>query len=257
MTLRARKSAIVFLVIAALAGCGPVKPPTDRTIKATAVTPAAAPIVAKTEAAIVKIGDPMKVLRGIIAGIQDVPLRESLDIAAGKVDLAIGDAQFAAKEATAAAKAKDAEAVELRGELEQANVVIRELVPRAEKAEAFIAEHNNDIFGAKTHRFFKALTFWTLLGVGIFAALIIGVGVVGSMYGLPALTKPVFGSVGGLLEGIRYLLYHAATTIWSFVPVIGIHVDDKLNKIGAASRAPVISKAAAKTAAVPAAPLSP
>jgi hypothetical protein len=104
---------------------------------------------------------------------------------------------------------------------------------RADKAEGFIYVHRNDVFGEGTHRFFRGLSWALIITLGV---LIIGVGIVGALYGVPKFVSPASGLLGDIIAGAKVVLYHAATAVWAAIP-FGHYADEHLNKSGGNARA--------------------
>lgn len=102
------------------------------------------------------------------------------------------------------------------------------MTTRAEKAEGFINEHKNDVWGAGTHRWVKGLRIAALV---IITLCIVALGIVGSLYGAPAVIKPAATTAGMFLDWARVAIYHAATFIWSSVFVVGHYIDEALNEL--------------------------
>lgn len=113
---------------------------------------------------------------------------------------------------------------------------------RADKAEAFIKAHENDFLGAKVHRFFRGVSIALLITLGI---VLIGVGIIGAIYGLPKITAPAATIAGGVINAVRVGLYHAATFVWSLLPAIGHYIDEHLNTAGKNARIVAETKGAA------------
>ena len=78
------------------------------------------------------------------------------------------------------------------------------------KAEAFINAHKDDFWGQGVHRFFAGLSRFLIITLGV---VVIGVGVLGAIYGLPKITTPALSIGGKILNGIQLVLGY----VWKFL----------------------------------------
>lgn len=239
-----RSLGLYFLGCALLLGphfivVGCVVKPTQTQIKAPAKTAPVAPSAEKTVTQTGKTVDAIDATSTHANAVNDLdPAKKPLITGLTNARAEAVRAVERATETHTFAVAKDAEANAAQAALVEAIRAVKELAAaeataRAErdKLQAHIDEHKDDLLGPKTHRILKTM-FWTLI---IGGGVVIALGVLGSMYGLPSLTKPVLGSFGGLLEGLRVLLYKTATAIWAAIP-FGHYPDEFLNKHGEMAR---------------------
>ena len=230
---------LTLILILAVAGCSATQ--SAHTPAPTVAAPAVAPeVTAPAKQTVTAAGGVLESIDALIKRFKDWASSDPFKIDAiaelTKTRTLAKTAVDSATDTETKAEAKDKEAKEAQAALATANANILSLtkerndaIDAKAKAEKFIADHAHDIWGAGTHKFIRELTFWVLLPFLLIAAAIIGLAIVGSLYGIPALTKPVFGSLGGLLDGLRLILYKLATLIWSIVPLAGHYADEFLN----------------------------
>lgn len=96
---------------------------------------------------------------------------------------------------------------------------------RADKAEKFIDDHKDDIFGAKVHRIVRGIGILTAI---IFGVGIIAIGILGCMYGLPKITQPAASILGSVINGVRVVGYYVGTFVLSCLGPVGHWIDEHL-----------------------------
>jgi hypothetical protein len=162
-----------------------------------------------------KVLEGAKTSNAVTANELSTALANNSKLIATNAALAMGNGALTIKANAAAAQAATSEKEKT------------ELRIAVAKYEAESRKHYNDIFGPKVHRIVKGIGIVTLVILG---SLLVAVGVLGCMYGVPKITQPALTIGGKIINGVSVAAYYVGTFALSCLGPVGHWIDEHLFK---------------------------